>query len=140
MKALSLIGQMRIDFDRIQRINNRECALSLIWQSITDIRNGDTEKAKEKIITAYELIFESCHLAFVVVSGLTPLVLNEQLDAQNHNKLDEISNQLYCCVCELCKLSPITQNYPNIISHHELQVRRLTKHLLAILHGLKDTN
>lgn len=109
MLALNFVGQQLIDFAKIQRTYNQKKANMFIRQAIFAFDNGAFKTSREKILEAYDLVSESCHLSVIAVRGLEPLVLNEQADAKNHAQLTQVKEALYCSFSELFRSNLHTQ-------------------------------
>lgn len=125
MKALNLAGQEIIKNSRETRFNNKLKIISLLRTAIYSIQKN-IELTKKIIEESYFLLQESLHCTFICVDGLQPLVLNEIEDAENHNKLDLITEEFYKNI--FCKIFCLeTENYEdaNILSYSRGKIKRL---------------
>lgn len=123
MKAINFIGQMIIDTAALTRAANKMEILKLLQATNQSLQHNQLEKAKDYIEAAYNLINQSCHSAYIVVQGLEPLVLNEEIDARNHNLLSSISEKIYFIFNNLFKIKP-SKAETNIINFNCFKIRK----------------
>lgn len=140
MIALDFEGQMLIDVEKIQRSYNLEHSIFLIRSVLEDIRNENISAAKEKIITAHELVFRSMHTTLIVVRGLQAKVINEEQYLKKYTKLDEINKKLYKIYSDLHKL--VSQNKPaiNVVNYRYFQLHKIKRTLSGLLSELAYTH
>jgi hypothetical protein len=125
MKALNFAGQEIINNSKEILLNNKLKIMNLLRAAAFNIQK-DIESTKKMIKEAYYLLQESLHCTFICVDGLEPLVINEIEDAENHNKLDLITEKFYKnAFWEI--LSLVDENYEgtNVLSFARGKIKRL---------------
>ncbi len=126
MIALNFEGQLLIDDSKIQRIEIKKITMNALRDALVAIEHLDMEEAKEKIIFSYELINDACHLSFLAIPGLKPLVLNELSDSNIHNFLSQVSEKLMALYYKMFELAPELLFGTNLIN---LQLYKIKKEL-----------
>lgn len=117
MNALNSIGQLIID-DAVQtRIVNKIKIFDLLITILKDKECKKNSSHLSAISLVYHLINESKHASFIAIRGSEPLIVNERLDAENHNRLDGISKEVYKVFEELQRKELIS--YEGNVSNFE---------------------
>lgn len=131
MISLNFEGHCLIETAKSEKSINLKRSQALIQKSIIATRSDDIKAARKNVFDAYKLISDCCSSTFIAVKGLKPKVLNEQSDAQKHNRLKEIEYKLYYIFSEntLWLESENHLTGSNVVSYIVFQLYRIHKEI-----------
>jgi hypothetical protein len=117
MKAIGAHNQLFVETTQAQLTKNLLNLPKLITNAQKNIQELSIDRARNQVIEAYQLAFQSLSLAFVAIDGPDARVCNEESDGRKHRQLKDASSRLFDVYCSLLKLTPDCHTAKNKLTH-----------------------